>query len=186
MWISVFAIIVIGLIAPGEKAAQQHKESEEISKSQIIKLKIPPSLRAEHAELLAELSKAVNAEGDTAKAAQMVANLLHPHFVKEEEFALPPLGLLPRLAEGKVKLEMIEALMLTDRLQASLPQMLKEHKGIMTRVEQLSKAAKKENKVEFVRLAEKLTLHVQQEEEVLYPAALLVGEYLKLKLNRIN
>jgi hypothetical protein len=143
-------------------------------------------LKAEHNEILAGLSKAINAGGETARAAQMVANLLHPHFIKEEEFALPPLGLLPRLAEGKAKLEMMEALILTDRLNASLPQMLKEHQGIRTRVKQLSKAAKKENQIEFVRLAEKLTGHAQQEEEVLYPAALLVGEYLKLKLNRID
>jgi hypothetical protein len=32
--------------------------------------------------------------------------------------------------------------------------------------------------------AEKLALHAQTEEEVLYPAAILVGEYLKLKLKR--
>jgi hypothetical protein len=32
------------------------------------------------------------------------------------------------------------------------------------------------------RFAEKLMLHAKTEEEVLYPAAILVGEYLKLKL----
>jgi hypothetical protein len=30
-------------------------------------------------------------------------------------------------------------------------------------------------------LCEKLKLHAQTEEEVLYPAAILIGEYLKLK-----
>ncbi|MHB8901283.1 MAG: hypothetical protein ACYC6Y_21245 [Thermoguttaceae bacterium] len=31
---------------------------------------------------------------------------------------------------------------------------------------------------------EKLTLHAQTEEQVLYPAALLVGEYLKTKVSQ--
>jgi len=35
---------------------------------------------------------------------------------------------------------------------------------------------------EHARFAEKLMLHAQTEEEVLYPAAILVGEYLKVKL----
>jgi hypothetical protein len=34
----------------------------------------------------------------------------------------------------------------------------------------------------FARLAQKLILHAQGEEEVLYPAAILVGEVLKTKL----
>lgn len=33
----------------------------------------------------------------TGEAAKVVANLMHPHFISEEEYALPPLGLLARL-----------------------------------------------------------------------------------------
>ena len=39
----------------------------------------------------------------------------------------------------------------------------------------------KEKKMEYVKFADKLILHAQNEEEVLYPASILVGEYLKLK-----
>jgi hypothetical protein len=35
---------------------------------------------------------------------------------------------------------------------------------------------------DHARFAEKLALHAKTEEDVLYPAAILVGEYLKLKL----
>jgi hypothetical protein len=35
--------------------------------------------------------------------------------------------------------------------------------------------------MEIVHFAEKLKLHAKNEEEVLYPAAILVGEYLKLQ-----
>ena len=43
-------------------------------------------------------------------------------------------------------------------------------------------AAKRENKHESIRFSEKLAMHAQTEEEVLYPASILVGEYLKLRL----
>lgn len=39
-----------------------------------------------------------------------------------------------------------------------------------------------EGLAEQARFAEALRLHAEAEEEVFYPAAILVGEYLKLKL----
>ena len=62
-----------------------------------MKLSIPEPLKAEHAELHAELSSAIDAGGRVGEAAKEVAKRLHPHFVREEEFALPPLGLLASL-----------------------------------------------------------------------------------------
>jgi hypothetical protein len=43
--------------------------------------------------------------------------------------------------------------------------------------------ARNENQAQVVEFAEKLKLHAKTEEEVTYPTALLIGEYLKLKLN---
>jgi hypothetical protein len=59
--------------------------------------------------------------------------------------------------------------------------MLKEHREIVARLKTLTETALKENKLDYVQFAEKLTLHAQTEEVVLYPAAILVGEYLKMK-----
>ena len=53
--------------------------------------------------------------------------------------------------------------------------MLEEHKQIVGALENLTHAAKQENKSEYIHFAEKLKLHAQTEEEVLYPAAILVG-----------
>ena len=47
---------------------------------------IPEPLKAEHEELHAALVKATRAGGRTGEAARRVAELLHPHFVREEEF----------------------------------------------------------------------------------------------------
>lgn len=149
-----------------------------------MEFKIPLPLKLEHEELHAELVKATKESGKIGDAAKVVAKVLHSHFVQEEEYAIPPLGLLTQLAEGKVTKEMRGALAMTDKLKAQLPQMLKEHKEIVAALKNLIDVAKKEKKMEYVRFAEKLVLHAQTEEEVLYPAAILIGEYLKLKLNK--
>lgn len=149
-----------------------------------MKLKIPDSLQAEHNELHAELVEATKVEGRIGNAAKAVAELLHPHFLKEEEYALPPLGLLSRLVQGRVTAEMSDVLSMTDRLKAELPRMLEEHQQIVAALGNLAEAAKSEKKDRYDRFTKKLVLHAKNEEEVLYPAAILVGEYLKAKLNR--
>lgn len=147
-----------------------------------MEFRIPLPLVLEHEELHVELAKATKAAGRIGSAAQAVAKLLHPHFVKEEAVALPPLGLLSALAEGKITPEMRDVLAMTDRLQAELAEMLEEHKAIVGALQELAAAAKQERKREYERFAEKLVLHTQTEEQVLYPTALLIGEYLKTKL----
>ena len=143
---------------------------------------IPESLKLEHEELHADLVCATRAGGKTGEAAKAVAKVLHEHFIKEEEFALPPIGLLPVLARGKVDQQMRSVLAMTDRLKTELPEMLREHQTVVAALKQLTAAAEEERLPEHARFAEKLRLHAQTEEDVLYPAAILVGEYLKLKL----
>jgi len=143
---------------------------------------IPQALKSEHDELHAELVKATREAGETGKAAQRVAELLHPHFIQEEEFALPPLGLLTHLAAGTVTPEMESVLPMTNRLQKDLGTMLDEHKVILAALRELAAAASKEGKPELILFAERLTNHARTEEEVLYPAALIVGEMVRMKL----
>jgi hemerythrin superfamily protein len=141
-------------------------------------------LKLEHEELHAELVRATQAGGRVGEAAKEVARVLHDHFVKEEEFALPPIGLLSSLARGEVDDNMKSVFGMTDRLKAELPKMLEEHKAVVAALEKLIVAAEAEKKPEHARFAKKLMLHAQTEEEVLYPAAVLIGEYLKLKFER--
>ena len=145
-------------------------------------IRIPASLKAEHDEIHEELVRATKAGGTTGEAAKAVAKVLHPHFVKEEELALPPLGLLRALADGPVRPEMAKVMELTDKLKKELPTMLKEHEAIVEALDTLAEAAKKENQPQARQFAEKLRQHAKTEEEVTYPAAILVGEYVKLKL----
>ena len=146
--------------------------------------RIPASVQAEHEKLHAKLEKATKVKGSVGLAAKKVAKLLHPHFVKEEEYALPPLTILPQLAKGKVGPKMRHMIAMSDKLKANLPQMVKEHKEIVSVLNGLAAAAKRAKKPEQMLFSEKLILHARNEEEVLYPAAILVGEFLKLKLSK--
>lgn len=147
-----------------------------------MEFKIPHAMKVEHEELHADLTKAIQSGGKTGAAAQEVAEALHAHFESEEKYALPPLGLLPALAAGKIVPEMAQVFQMTDTLKAELPRMLEEHQAIVAALKKLIEAARQEGKPEYVHFAEKLMLHAQNEEEVSYPTAILIGEYLKLEL----
>jgi hypothetical protein len=147
-----------------------------------MKFEIPPSLKAEHEALHGELVRATKAGGRTGEAAKAVAKLMHPHFIKEEEYALPPLGLLTALSRGQIESGMAEVTKMTDRLEAELPQMLAEHKDIVAALETLVEAAAAESKSDQAHFAEELMAHARMEEEVSYPTALLIGRYLKTVL----
>ncbi len=149
-----------------------------------MKLAAPSSLAAEHRELHEALEVAVNSGGKTGEAAKVVEARLSVHFEKEEQYALPQLGLLETLAAGNVSPDMKNAIELSDKLKAELPKMMEEHKGIVEALNALKTAAQAEKKQPAIDFAEKLGGHAQNEEQITYPAAILVGEYLKLKLNQ--
>lgn len=147
-------------------------------------LTIPKSVKAEHDEIHAMLVEATKASGRVGVAARELAKVLHPHFVREEQIALPPLGLLAPLVAGKRLPEEVasQALTMTDALRSELTQMLEEHKTIRAAVENLRLAARAEHATKYERLAEQLALHAQTEEEVLYPAAIIVGEIIRARI----
>jgi hypothetical protein len=144
--------------------------------------KTPRSLREEHAELRLYVTRLVREGGETGEAAQRLARLLDIHFQKEEAFAEPPLGLLPRLARGDISPGMADALTHTAWLGKNIANMLAEHHMIAAALEDLLKAAGSAAPPEMVTFAETLLNHARLEEEVLYPAAIVAGEYLKLRL----
>lgn len=147
-----------------------------------MKFTIPATLQNEHKALHERLRQATEAGGEVGEAAQTVARLMHPHFVKEDGMALPPLGLLVALARGELDVEMAAVLELTDRLEAELPQMLAEHRGIVEALTKLREAAARAGRDDVVAFAEALVEHAQTEEAVMYPAAILVGQVVRQRL----
>ena len=142
---------------------------------------IPSSIKAEHDELHIRLKAITELPGRTGEAARTVAHLLHDHFEKEEAYAMPPLGLLPALAKGASPSAKEEVMALSAQLERDMPNMLAEHARIVDALKALAEAAKAENQQEAVRFAVALEQHAHTEEEILYPAAILVGHYLRSK-----
>lgn len=177
------ALLVVGLgtaiPAPGEPVPTSGAHSDQS------KIRIPEALHAEHAEIHAQLVAATKVPGVVGEAARKLAAILAPHFQREEEMALPPLGLLAPLSRGGFTPEMREVLVMTDALRAELPHMLEEHKAILAATLRLGEVAKAEGNATVQRLTETLQLHAQNEEQVSYPAALLVGEIVRARLASI-
>jgi hypothetical protein len=149
-----------------------------------MEMKIPPSLKHEHGEMRALIEFSAKAIGKSGDAAREVARLMLPHFKKEEEYALPPLDSLTILAGGGIP-ENPEAIIANaDRLKHELAEMLREHQAIAKALEDLYDTASGDQRPDLARFARKLLLHAQMEEQIYYPASLMVGEYLKLKMGK--
>jgi iron-sulfur cluster repair protein YtfE (RIC family) len=149
-----------------------------------MKFEIPLPLQQEHEALHDQLRLAIQAGGEVGEAAKTLARLMHPHFVKEDQIALPPLALLVALARGEATPEMLDVLELTDQLEAELPGMLAEHRTIVQALQKLREAAQRAGRVEIVKFAQALMQHARTEEEVMYPAAVLVGEVVRQRLGQ--
>jgi hypothetical protein len=149
-------------------------------------VEIPGSIRAEHLAIHAALEDAMQAPGDVGPAARALAEVLHPHFVREEEIALPPLGLLAPLAAGDLLPGAADILPLTDALRRELPRMLDEHTHIRLAVGRLREAARRNGARRYEELADELALHARTEEEVLYPAAIVVGDLVRARMAGIS
>ena len=144
---------------------------------------IPQSLQTEHQAIHDALAEATRIPGPVGAAARELAAVLGPHFTRENEIALPPLGLLAALAAGEKPADMAEALAMSDALRKELPRMLQEHTKIRGAAEKLRAAAQKEKASPYEHFAEELALHARSEEEVLYPAAILVGDVIRARLS---
>jgi hypothetical protein len=70
---------------------------------------------------------------------------------------------------------------MTGKLRANYDRMIAEHREITAALQQLAAAAREEKKPQQAEFAGALMLHAQNEEQILYPAALVLGDYLKLK-----
>ena len=175
---SLLMAIVFGL-SVHQASAQDHGHKEAGMKA--VQFPIPESMRVEHAEIHGRLVDATKAPGRVGEAARELAALLHPHFVREEEIALPPLALLAQLAAGEFSPAMRDVLPMTDALREELPRMLREHEAIGAAARRLEAVAREEENDAVEALAKALQLHARGEEEIFYPAALLVGDLVRAR-----
>jgi len=145
------------------------------------KPEVPSSIKKEHEFLLEEIHKMTLFKDSTGHTAVKLNDLMQHHFKEEEDFVLPPLGLLPLLVDGKLPEQSKEVILLTEKLKSQLSHMSAEHHLIKAFVDELMQAANDENLPEITDFAKELQKHATTEEEVFFPTAILIGEYLKLK-----
>ena len=144
-------------------------------------MQAPSSLAEEHRELFRGLGELASEGGETGKAVKELLAVLEPHFEKEEGAVMPLLGALRPLSEGKAIRDYSEVMSLHERFSSDYPRMLKEHAQVKKLIELVRTAAAKEGKGGVVTVMDELEHHAKVEEEVLYPAAMLVGAFARGK-----
>jgi hypothetical protein len=162
-------MVAIGAVAAGGAAAQPAHD-------------IPQSIRLQHQEdeaTLTELSRKPAPVGPAAKAA---LDLLKRHHQREAEYILPPLTLLPQLADGKVTPDMKWAIEMADQVKASREQIFQEHAQITEAMNALLLAAERAHNPDAAEFARGAVADSLADMELDEPTTVLIGEYLRSKL----
>ncbi len=149
-----------------------------------MELETPISLQKEHEDLHSQIAKIRKLGGKTSQALERLVEVMHHHFIYEEEKSFPVLALIKDLALNphppKVDPEIAkEAIKLALYLETHYDDMVKEHDKVNKAAEELAEVALDEDKASAVEFCEILKNHAKVEEEVTYPAVILVGRYLR-------
>ena len=145
---------------------------------------VPESIQSEHQELHRELAGALKLGGRTAECARGVMKIIQPHMAREEEYVAPALALLSAAAENRLTDDMAVFLPRIALLRGELPRMKREHAAMVDGLRELMRAATEEKHAGIAHVAQRLVGHAQEEEEILYPAAILVGEALRQRFGK--
>ena len=145
------------------------------------KTEVPSSIQKTHNYLLEQIHKMTLYEDSSGRVALKIEDLMKHHFKEEDDFILPSLGLLPSLANGLLPAQSKEVILLSENVKSMLNHMSAEHQLIEAFIEELKQASEKENLPEIIEFEKEVKQHASSEEEVYFPAAILIGEYLKLK-----
>ncbi len=143
---------------------------------------LPQSIQLADKETLDQLTELAGRKGAVGAAATKVLVLLKQHMAREQEYILPPLTLLPLLADGKVTPDMAWALEMTDRVKADREEIFQEHMAITEELNALAVAAAAENDTEAKDFAETAAADALTDLEIFEPTLLLINETLRSKL----
>lgn len=144
-----------------------------------MQLKTPKSLHNDHQALLSELDQIASLKSGVAENAKNVANAFKSHFYREERTVLPQLSLLMAIAEGNWDIDTKEALLKNNILLEEFHDLKKEHQEIFDAAKEMIKVAENEKNNDAKKIAESIILHIQVEEEVSYPAIMMISKYLE-------
>ncbi|HYC14669.1 MAG TPA: hypothetical protein VEC75_10480 [Stellaceae bacterium] len=143
---------------------------------------IPQSIRLDHEEAIRQLTAVAHRKGRTGEIARKALEVFKAHIRREEEYILPPLTLAPAIAEGRINPDMRWAIAMADRIKADREIIFAEHTTITAWMNQLAEAARRAHQEDVVDLAKSLVADSLNDTEVMEPAAIVIGEYLRAKL----
>jgi hypothetical protein len=146
------------------------------------KHEIPQSIQLEHAEIIGQLEELVQRPSPVGPEAQKALELVKRHQQREDEYILPPLTLLPVLAEGKVSPDMQWAIEMADMVKANRTEIFLEHSRITDAMNALLAAAEAANDKDAAEFAKGMVSSSLGDMEVEEPATVMVGEILRTKL----
>jgi hypothetical protein len=143
---------------------------------------IPQALRIEQKETVEQLTILAAKPPPVGPAAKEALTLLERHYARERDFILPPLTLLPLLADGKATPDMAWAVPMTERVRAEREQIFNEHSEVTEALNALMVAAVEANDTEAKEFAESAAGDSLTDLEILEPAILMIGDTLRAQL----
>ena len=146
------------------------------------KPEVPSSIKETHLAILERIQKMTMYNDSSAGIAMKLDSLMQHHFKEEEDLILPPLGLLPSLANDQMPEQTKDVIRLSENIKTMMTHMSVEHQLIAAYIKELKQASTMENQAEIMEFEKEVIKHAVSEEEIFFPAAIMVGEYLKLKL----
>lgn len=167
----VTSMVMVGAIATSEAAAQTA-------------LQVPQSIRIQHEQIVGRLANLAKSKGPVGAAAQKALTVLKGHYAKEEEFVLPPLGLLPRIAKGDISKDMEPAIAMAERTKAALSEFQNDHIQLTSLMNELIEVARKGRSEELMLLATRIANQSLNDIEVAQPTTIFIGEYLRQRLSK--
>lgn len=143
-----------------------------------MKPKTPKAISHGHSNLCGLLETLIKNYEENSEL-KLLNDVMTAHFHKEEKYALPPLGLLLTLSQGDWQLDEEVATDMTKALNSKLTELKKDHENIEKLIQSLKPYAKNKSYYDLERFINDLELHMELEDQVLYPAAILIGNYFK-------
>jgi hypothetical protein len=167
-----FTIVIALTGASGTAAAQSSAQARDI----------PQSLRVEHQNTLEQLAALSRRNGAVGVEARKALALFKRHIQREQEYILPPLTLLPILADGKVSPDMKWAVAMADRVKADREQIFQEHTQITDAMNELAAAARKAHDAAALEFAQAAVADSLNDVELIEPMTMVIGDYLRARL----
>ena len=144
---------------------------------------IPQSVAVGHQDTLDHLNILAKRPGRVGTIARQTLDLVVKHMAREKEYILPPLTLLPYLADGKATPDMAWAIAMSDRVRADREVIFQEHTQMNTLLTELRDAGRRAHDREAIDFATSDAVESLDDLEIQEPTVLLIGEYLKARLS---